>query len=59
MEEINQEVLEISNAMNVIDQISFQTNILSLNAAVEAGKEGNLGVAGDGGTIPVHDGDGD
>ena len=31
-----QEVEAINEAIEVIDQIAFQTNILSLNAAVEA-----------------------
>jgi methyl-accepting chemotaxis protein len=33
MEEINIQVIEINNAISLIDQIAFQTNILSLNAA--------------------------
>ena len=36
MDEINTKVEAISEAISIIDQISFQTNILSLNAAVEA-----------------------
>ena len=36
MDEINVQATAISEAITVIDQISFQTNILSLNAAVEA-----------------------
>ncbi|WP_419782868.1 methyl-accepting chemotaxis protein [Malaciobacter marinus] len=36
MEEINEQVSSINEAITVIDQIAFQTNILSLNAAVEA-----------------------
>ncbi|OUS21645.1 hypothetical protein A9R01_17700, partial ['Osedax' symbiont bacterium Rs2_46_30_T18] len=36
MEEIKEQVMAISEAIGLIDQIAFQTNILSLNAAVEA-----------------------
>ena len=36
MDEINEKVKAINSAITVIDQIAFQTNILSLNAAVEA-----------------------
>ena len=43
MDEINTEVSEITEAINVIDQIAFQTNILSLNAAVEAATAGEAG----------------
>ena len=43
MEEINEQVTAINDAIGVIDQIAFQTNILSLNAAVEAATAGEAG----------------
>jgi len=43
MNEINSATKAISEAIEVIDQIAFQTNILSLNAAVEAATAGEAG----------------
>ncbi|AXH15958.1 hypothetical protein CP985_06310 [Malaciobacter mytili LMG 24559] len=43
MEDINAQVEAINEAITVIDQIAFQTNILSLNAAVEAATAGEAG----------------
>ena len=41
--EINQTSHEISSVIKVIDNIAFQTNILSLNASVEAASAGSMG----------------
>ncbi|MGB5793017.1 methyl-accepting chemotaxis protein, partial [Poseidonibacter sp.] len=43
MNDINEQVSSINEAISVIDQIAFQTNILSLNAAVEAATAGEAG----------------
>ena len=43
MDQINEQVTSINDAISIIDQIAFQTNILSLNAAVEAATAGEAG----------------
>jgi methyl-accepting chemotaxis protein len=43
MDDINEQTQSIAEAITVIDQIAFQTNILSLNAAVEAATAGESG----------------
>lgn len=43
MEELKKSSTQISKIIKVIDEIAFQTNILSLNAAVEAARAGDAG----------------
>jgi methyl-accepting chemotaxis protein len=43
VEAINQASNEISSIINIIDNIAFQTNILALNASVEAAHAGSRG----------------
>ncbi|WP_228716238.1 methyl-accepting chemotaxis protein, partial [Aliarcobacter butzleri] len=43
MDDITKQVNAINEAIGVIDNIAFQTNILSLNAAVEAATAGEAG----------------
>ena len=40
---IDEKVTSINDAISIIDQIAFQTNILSLTAAVEAATAGEAG----------------
>ena len=43
MDKIKEKVSAINESITIIDQIAFQTNILSLNAAVEAATAGEAG----------------
>lgn len=43
MEDISDSSMQISGIIKTIEDISFQTNILALNASVEAARAGNLG----------------
>ncbi len=43
MEDITNQVMNINEAILVIDKIAFQTNILKLNAVVEAATAGEAG----------------
>lgn len=43
MEDLKKSSAEIAKIIKVIDEIAFQTNILSLNAAVEAARAGDAG----------------
>src|SRR3546814_15860092 len=43
MDQIEKSAQEIAQIINVIDGIAFQTNVLALNAGVEAARAGDAG----------------
>ena len=43
MKEINDSSRKIADIVNLVEELAFQTNILAINAAIEAAKAGDLG----------------